>query len=65
MSGLFAPDAPDPPPVPDRGDVAGADRNVRRRAGRTGRNQVLLTSIRDRGNTGQRPTADSNTLLGG
>ena len=65
MSGLFSPNAPDPPPVPDRGDASAADMEMRRRAGRSGRNQVLLTSVRDQGNTGQRPSGGMSTLLGG
>lgn len=65
MSGMFHSSAPEIPPVPDRGDVQSADLNVRRRAARTGRSQVLLTAIRDPGNTGKRPTKDTHTLLGG
>jgi len=65
MSSLFAPDAPDPVPLPDRSAVSGAERRLRERAARTGRNQTLLTRPRDRGNTGMRPRAESTTLLGG
>lgn len=63
MSSLFSPDMPETPPVPDRRDALGADQRLRERANRTGRNQTLLTSIRDRGNTGMRPR--ETTLLGG
>lgn len=65
MSGLFSPDVPDPRPVPDGTDVIGADQRLRERAARTGRGQTLLSSIKDRGNTGMRPRAESATLLGG
>ena len=65
MSGLFSPNAPDLPPVPDRGDVSGADRERRARAATRGRNQVLLTRVRDTGNTGMRPRAETATLLSG
>jgi hypothetical protein len=65
MSSIFSPDAPEPPPVPDRSDVTGAEQRLRERSAQTGRNQTLLTSIRDRGNTGMRPRAEMATLLGG
>lgn len=65
MGSLFSPDAPDTPPIPDRGDVTGAAARERRRASRTGRNQTLLTAIRDRGNTGQRPRSEASMLLSG
>lgn len=65
MSGLFSPNVPDPAPVPDGSDVIGADDRLRQRAARTGRNQTLLSAIKDRGNTGMRPRAQAATLLGG